>query len=360
MSELLSSISVVVPTRNCLHLVQSGMAEMHTWAPLVREVLVVDSESTDGTLEYLREQLLYPNARCLSHPPGLYQSWNFGISQTTGRWVHVSTAGDTISLEDLQYLALKAAETDADVTTAPPHFIVDGVDTPTWRRWPIHELMERQPGADVVVLEGLALLVFAMEYCRLSVSVQSWLGSSASNLYKRSLFESRSFPTNCGHSGDVMFGLRYAAEMKAAFLRRCCGRFVFHPPTAAQPDVVERFGDVYGAEYLRCQSLLHEKIRGFMLSGGMSDCLTSAVEPSWWRALNHSPEDLIRIGTQLREEKAKRSAAQEKLAALRPERDAWKERAREAEAALRRSRKLIPGFLRRWLRLETRAEREED
>ena len=360
MSELLSSISVVVPTRNCLHLVQSGMPEMLTWAPLVKEVLVVDSESTDGTVEYLREQLLHPNVRFLSHPPGLYQSWNFGLKQTSGKWVHVSTAGDTISLEDLQHLALKAEETGADVTTAPPHFIVDGVDTPTWRRWPIHDLLERQPAGEVVILEGLALLVFAMEYCRLSVSVQSWLGSSASNLYRRSLFDTREFPTECGHSGDVMFGLRYAAGMKAAFLRRTCGKFVFHPPSAAQPDVVERFGDVYGAEYLRCQSLLHDKIRGFMLAGGMSDCLALAVEPSWWRALNHSPEDLIRIGTQLREEKAKRSAAQEKLAALRPERDEWKERAREAEAALRRCRKLIPGFLRRWLKLETSGENRRE
>jgi len=360
MSQLLSSISVVVPTRNCLHLVQTGMDEMQTWVPLVKEVLVVDSESTDGTVEYLREQLQHPNVRFLSHPPGLYQSWNFGISQTTGRWVHVSTAGDTISLEDLQHLALKAEETDADVTTAPPHFIVDGVDTPTWRRWPIHDLLERQPGGDAVVLEGLTLLVFAMEYCRLSVSVQSWLGSSASNLYKRSLFEGREFPTNCGHSGDVMFGLRYAAEMRAAFLRRTCGRFVFHPPSAAQPNVVERYGDVYGAEYLRCQAVLHSRLKELMLQGGMSECLAPAVEASWWRALNHSPEDMIRIGTQLMQEKSKRRTAEEKVSALRPERDEWKERARTAEAALRRCRKLIPGFLRRWLKLETSSESSRD
>ncbi|MBL9116669.1 MAG: glycosyltransferase family 2 protein [Verrucomicrobiaceae bacterium] len=354
----LSEISVVVPTRNCLHLVQSGMKEMLTWTPLVKEVLVVDSESSDGTLDYLKEQLQYPNVRFLTHPPGLYQSWNFGISQTTGKWVHISTAGDTISTDDLQYLALMAERTDADVTTAPPHFVMDGDYTPPWLNWPIHDLLARQQEGDFIVLEGLSLLVFAMEYCRPGIGVQSWLGSSASNLYKRRFFEGRGFPTNCGHSGDVMFGLSYAAEMKAAFLRRPCGKFVFHRPTTAQPNVVERFGEVYGAEYLRCQSILNDRLREAMLKCGLQDLLTPMTEASWWRALHYSPEDMIRIGAQLQQEKTKRETAQEKLAALRPERDEWKERAKAAETALRRCRKIIPSFLRRWLGVETPAKPE--
>jgi glycosyltransferase involved in cell wall biosynthesis len=348
----LTEISVVVPTRNCLHLVQSGMKEMLAWTPLVKEVLVVDSESSDGTLEYLNEQLQHPNVRFLTHPPGLYQSWNFGISQTSGRWVHISTAGDTISTDDLQHLAVMAERTDADVTTAPPHFVMDGDYTPPWLNWPIHDLLARQPEGDVIVLEGLSLLVFAMEYCRPGVGVQSWLGSSASNLYKRSFFEGRGFPTNCGHSGDVMFGLSYAAEIKAAFLRRPCGKFVFHAPTAAQPSVLERFGEVYGAEYARCQSMLNDRLREAMLKGGLQDLLTPTVEASWWKALHYSPEDMIRIGTQLQQERTKREGTQQKLTELRTERDKWKGSSHQAEETLRRFRKLVPRSLRRWLKLD--------
>ena len=152
-----------------------------------------------------------------------------------------------------------------------------------------------------------------------------------------------------------MFGLRYAAEMKAAFLRRPCGKFVFHLPTSTQPNILERYADVYRAECLRCQGILHDRLRGLMMQGGMQDCLTPVTETSWWRALNYSPEDTIRLGTLLHQEKTKREALQEKLASLRPERDAWKERAKAAESALARCRKLIPSFLRRLLKVDTQS-----
>lgn len=361
--QLLHQVSVVVPTRNCLHLVESGMEKMCDWSGLVREVIVVDSESTDGTMEFLKQSLTTPNVRFLSHPPGLYQSWNHGISQTSGEYVHISTSGDTITAEDLCHLVRVGNETGADVITAPPRFVFANDGAPAWPRWPIHDLLERSTD-EVVVLEGLSLQVFAMEYCRLSVAVQSWLGSSASNVYRGASLRTRPFPVDCGHSGDVMFGLRYAKDLKAAFLRRTCGTFVFHPPTSEQPDVMERFGEVYAAEFARCHQSLLNALRGPVADSELRSVLNQPAEASFWKALAHTPQDMLHLAAKFRgpleKEMKKKRRAMEKLAAMQTERDEWKERARSAEAALRRCRKLIPGILRRWLKVETRSESSRD
>src|SRR5437667_48674 len=53
------------------------LESMKEWLPLVEEVVVVDSESTDGTVEFLKKHLGPQSPRFFTHPPGLYQSWNF-------------------------------------------------------------------------------------------------------------------------------------------------------------------------------------------------------------------------------------------------------------------------------------------
>lgn len=98
------TISVVVPTYNCQHLLMTHLRRMQTWLDLIDEVIVVDSRSTDGTLELIRAELRHPRLRIIERDRGLYQSWNEGIAATTGDWVYVSTAGDLITREQLLHL----------------------------------------------------------------------------------------------------------------------------------------------------------------------------------------------------------------------------------------------------------------
>ena len=46
----------------------------------LQEVIVVDSFSTDGTIELIKAELRHPQLKIMAHPPGLYQSWNHGIA----------------------------------------------------------------------------------------------------------------------------------------------------------------------------------------------------------------------------------------------------------------------------------------
>lgn len=360
---LLSRISVVVPVLNCLDLVGSGMEHMRAWAPLVRELIVVDSQSTDGTLEYLREQLPFPQVSFHQRPRGLYAAWNHGISQCQGDWVHISTAGDTISLPDLRYLAEVAERSQADVVTAPPHFIHGEAASGHHPVWPIHHLLERHEGEELIVLEGLSLMAFTMEFCRLSQVIQCWLGSSASNLYRRRLFDSTSFPTDCGHSGDVMFSLRNAHRLRAAFVRRECGRFVMHPPTVPHQGMLEAYGKLYAEAYAEQLARLHEFVlratRGEETETRPRPVFHPAEEASFLRAMAHSPEEALEswkreaeLMRELDKKIQQRDELKVKRDALRGELESWKGRARQAEAALQHSRRRIPAFLRRLLNLD--------
>src|SRR5580704_1102433 len=105
-------ISVLVPTRNCAQLLPRHLESMAGWLDLVEEVVVVDSFSEDGTLEMIKSRLRHPRLRILSHPPGLYQSWNHGIRHLTAKYCYISTVGDTISREGLEHLTEGAEKLD--------------------------------------------------------------------------------------------------------------------------------------------------------------------------------------------------------------------------------------------------------
>lgn len=98
------TISVVMPTYNCRDLLAAHLPSMQAWAGLALEIIVVDSRSTDGTLDLIRAELKHPRLRIIERDRGLYASWNEGIAATTGDWVYISTAGDTIAHTQLLHL----------------------------------------------------------------------------------------------------------------------------------------------------------------------------------------------------------------------------------------------------------------
>ncbi|MBL9116044.1 MAG: glycosyltransferase [Verrucomicrobiaceae bacterium] len=298
---LLSRVSVIIPTRNCLSQVVDGLPMMREWLPHVGEVIIVDSESSDGTREFLHQQIQGPNVRYMDHPPGLYPSWNAGIQAASCEFVHLSTAGDTISASDLS--ALVEAAGDADVVCAAPHFVNQAGQPVAGPQWPIHELIER----GVHRASGLSLLAIAMEFCQVPVRFKSWLGSSASNLYRRAIFESRQFPTDVGHSGDMMFGLRYAAELSAVFVAEKRGRFVLHESAGSRADLFDAFGAAYAAQYElgRAKLISHIKANGI-----------EGLGESIWQALAFDAEVVRSAFAKERqityEERAKKQALQSK------------------------------------------------
>ena len=224
-------IGVVLPTYNCRAYLPAHLAAMREWAALVEEIIVVDSFSEDGTMTLLQEQLDGPRTRFLTHPRGLYQSWNFGISQVTAKYTYVSTIGDVITAEGLRHLVATAEEFQAEVTLSPPRFLASDGRTMHGERWPIHRWLEQQR------LVGPARLASEQGFFITMLSLpQGILGSSAANLYSTALLQSRPFPTEFGNCGDTAWAVRHALQTRFALTPLVVSQFLVHPKAVILDD----------------------------------------------------------------------------------------------------------------------------
>ncbi len=193
------------------------------WLDLVAEVVVVDSESTDGTLELLKSELSASNCRFFTRPKGLYESWNYGIAKVKSRYTYISTIGDALTREGLEHLYAVANSTEADVVISPPKFIDDaGQHMPEWQ-WPINELIELLEIDSPSIVDRWTLFIFGF----LSIP-NAILGSSASNLYRSEILQDSPFPTEHGTGGDGAWFLARCLDILVAITPREISTFRQH------------------------------------------------------------------------------------------------------------------------------------
>lgn len=224
-------LSVVLPTLNCAHLLPAHLKSMRPWLKRVDEIVVVDSHSSDGTPEYIREHLRHPNVKVVSHPRGLYQSWNFGISQTTGDWIYMSTVGDAITPELLQHLCEVGDALGCDVVASRPNFINEDDSPATATVWPIDHILKAAGRRRPLRMAGVETLLFAL----LAIP-NALLGSSASNVYRGSHLRARPFPTEFGTVGDTAWSLRFGLQTTYGFTPERGSCFRLHAKAYAKKD----------------------------------------------------------------------------------------------------------------------------
>ena len=215
---------MVLPTYNCVTLMKRHLDAMGKWADLAEEIVVVDSRSTDGTLDLIRERLRHPNLRIIERDRGLYESWNEGIAATKGDWVYVSTAGDTIERAHLLHLLDLGERTAADVVISPPRFVDDDGDPIPDLRWPPHEIVAKHGAGAPFVLSQQAAACLAFLHCPSCI-----LGSSASNLYRGDALRARPFPADFRGAGDTVWMMRNALTLRVCLTPRDGSAFCVHP-----------------------------------------------------------------------------------------------------------------------------------
>ncbi len=281
-------VSVLVPTRNSIAQLPRHIETLRHLAPLAREIVVVDSESSDGTVELLRREL--PQARFLTHPPGLYESWNYGANACAGEYIYISTVGDSIRAHGLQRLVESAARLRCDVVISPPT-LIDEKKRTVAKRWPVFDLIGALGLAKDVALEREQTLLFAFAFMR-----QAILGSSASNVYRAECLRARPFPTDFGHAGDVGWGLRHAPEICLGVVPERFSKFVFHPRSKrmienagairvdAARATLTRARDRIAPEVFRvCENLCAAWARVFEINARRRKTSVWLLRPSGWR-----------------------------------------------------------------------------
>lgn len=214
-------VSVIIPTRNCRSDLERHLNVMEACFERVAQVIAIDSESTDGTRELLDQRLPRFGALVVTHPPGLYQSWNTACSLATAPWIYVSTVGDTIEFAGLEDLLTVAEHLDADVVISPPRMMQSDGRTPADTRWPIHYLAEAL--GDDAAPRMLSKSETVMTLC--SFGSASLLGSSAANIYRTTVLQQHPFPLQFGHAGDTAWALQNCALLRLAILPRAVSIF---------------------------------------------------------------------------------------------------------------------------------------
>ncbi len=216
-------VGVLIPTRNSMALLPEHLGSMLGWIDRVEEIVVVDSNSRDGTQKFLREKLAGRKVRFLDHPPGLYESWNFGIERITSRYTYISTVGDGITCEGLEHLVEVAEEESCDVVISPPRFVDRSGRAIERNSWPIHDMVRFLDLKGPACLEGVVTFAVALSFFPFAI-----LGSSASDLYRTAILRRNPFPTDFGMNGDGAWGVFNALRIRLGITPKCVGTFRHH------------------------------------------------------------------------------------------------------------------------------------
>jgi len=206
-----------------MSLLRQHVQTIHEWIDLVEEVVVVDSYSEDGTVEFLKEKFADHRIRFFDHPPGLYQSWNYGIQQLNAPYTYISTIGDGISREGLIHLVQAAETWLSDVVISPPTFINETGEPISPGIWPVHRIISALELKRHRHVDWPILFAFTWIY-----SPSAILGSSASNLYRTATLKANPFPTEFGTNGDGAWGMVNVMKIRLCVSPRCVSYFREH------------------------------------------------------------------------------------------------------------------------------------
>jgi len=222
-------IGIVIPTRNAAHIMRGHAAHLRSLLEHTAEAVVVDS-SEDGTLDLLKRELDNSHVRFFRHPPGLYESWNYGISRLSTPYAYVSTAGDLVGRDGLEHLFQTAESLDAGIVVSPPEFRDETGAHLAEKRWPIHDLVRRRAINEPTVIDPWE--VFLLQVVD---APKALIGSSAANLYRTDVLRRFPFPVDHGHFGDVAWGIEHAFSTRLAVTPSVVSRFVVHKSGGEMP-----------------------------------------------------------------------------------------------------------------------------
>lgn len=110
-----TKVSVITVTYNAGPLLSRTLDSVVRQTYAEKELIVVDGQSTDGTLSVIRQYSTHI-ARWVSEPDGgIYDAMNKGVRMASGEWIIFMNAGDTFASDDVLSRIFSMSDADADI-----------------------------------------------------------------------------------------------------------------------------------------------------------------------------------------------------------------------------------------------------
>ena len=252
------NITIMVPAFECVAYLKEHSFSLRNYRNLGCQVLWVASPSPDGTDKVAQQICNETGDQFLLSPPGLYESWNFGIARVKTEFVAISTISDTYINEDLFILEDLLNTLSADICFTPPAVIkLSHKEISELNTWPIFRFADYfAPFSNKICPQDLLTAV------QLSSGLSCVLGSWASILARTSVLKSFPFPTNYSHYGDAAWFYKNLLSLKFVFKADPIARFRCHDkPSSRQLDP--------HLAYLQCKELQKKLIQRAHNKGGI-------------------------------------------------------------------------------------------
>ena len=201
------------------------------WIDLAEQVVVVDSFSGDGTVDFIKKHLRHPNLQFVYHPPGLYASWNHGIRQMTTEYCYISTVGDSVTRTGIEHLVSTASRLRSDVLVSRPDFVNEAGQPCNGPEWPMDDVIRRLQLCEPCRLRTPIMVAVALTHTGGAIT-----GSCASDLFHTETLQNYPFPSSFGVAGDGIWSLENVGRIVWAVTPEKMTTFRRHPPTASATD----------------------------------------------------------------------------------------------------------------------------
>ncbi len=219
-------VTIICPVRNCIREMAAHALYLREMATIAVEIIVVDSDSNDGTLTFLEQELAGLGVMFLNHPPGLYESWNHGITNATQPYCTIATTGDPLPPDSLRTLIASLEQFSADVVISAPEML-DTRHQRSNKKWPIHHFLDATGIDRPQPIPRSTWLMLTLGFFPGNL-----LSSSAGNLYRTEILQTHPFPTGFGHAGDCAWALQMSLKLNWVIEPTVKSYFTIHPPSA--------------------------------------------------------------------------------------------------------------------------------
>jgi len=225
------SVGVVLTTSKEAPLSPEHLASITPWLDLVDEIVVVDCNSPDGTLETVRNRLPHPRLRMLSLTGGLGEAWNLGVAHIGSDFTYIPRVGDTITRDGMKQMLEAAFQCACDIVLSPPARSPGSHRAAAETSLPAETLLGEAGAMNPIRIRRCRMMAYAAQLA-LNGRPRPAIGSMFGTLYRTEMLQAMPFIDGFGWPCETIWGLQ---NLQAASVALVPSRCSASPPHLGVP-----------------------------------------------------------------------------------------------------------------------------